>query len=232
MTVHPPNALDTRRIVETPEGVTLELAVAGPFVRAQAWFVDLLLRGLVSTLVAMPLALLGRTGAGILLLVTFLLTWAYPVAFEVLFGGATPGKRLFGLRVVHDDGTPVGFLASAIRNLVRAADFLPVGYGLGLTCVLLRRDFKRIGDIAAGTVVVHESQGIRRASARPVAPAPPPIPLTAAEQRSLVEFAERRATLSGDRARELADLLEPLAGTGDRAVDRLSGMAAWIEGRR
>ncbi|HEX6852140.1 MAG TPA: RDD family protein [Candidatus Polarisedimenticolaceae bacterium] len=232
MTNHPPNALDTRRIVETPEGVTLELAVAGPFVRAQAWIVDALLRGMISTFVSIPLALLGRTGGGILLIVMFLLTWAYPVAFEVLFAGATPGKRLFGLRVVHDDGTPVGFLASAVRNLVRAADFLPFGYGIGLGCVLLRHDFKRIGDIAAGTVVVHESAGMRRAAARPAAPAPPPVPLTAAEQRAIVEFGERRATLSADRARELADLLEPLAGNGDRAVERLAGMAAWIEGRR
>lgn len=232
MTGHPPNALDTRRIVETPEGVTLELAVAGPFVRAQAWVVDAIVRAVASMLVAVPLAFLGRTGAGILLLVTFALTWAYPVVFEVLLGGATPGKRLFGLRVVHDDGTPVGFLASAVRNLVRAADFLPVGYGLGLACVLLRRDFKRIGDVAAGTVVVHDSGGMRRAASRPAAPSPPPVPLTAAEQRAIVEFGERRATLSGDRARELADLLEPLAGSGDRAVERLAGMAAWIEGRR
>jgi hypothetical protein len=81
-------------------------------------------------------------------------------------------------------------------------------------------------------VVVHESPGIRRASTRPAVATPPPIPLTATEQRALVEFAERRATLSGDRARELADLLEPLAGNGDRAVERLAGMAAWIEGRR
>jgi uncharacterized RDD family membrane protein YckC len=232
MTAHPPNALDTRRIVETPEGVTLELAVAGPFVRAQAWMIDAIVRTLVSWVVAIPLTLLGRTGIGIFLLLTFLLTWAYPVAFEVLFGGATPGKRLLGLRVVHDDGTPVGFLASAIRNVVRAADFLPVGYALGLVCVLSRRDFKRIGDVAAGTVVVHEGAGPRRSSAPPAPPTPPPVPLTAAEQRVLVEFAERRASLSAERARELADLLPPLAGDGDRAVERLAGMAAWIEGRR
>lgn len=232
MTASPPNALDTRRIVETPEGVTLELAVAGPFVRAQAWIVDAVLRTIVLWIVAIPLALLGRAGSGILLLVLFVLTWAYPVVFEVLLGGATPGKRLFGLRVVHDDGTPVGFLASAVRNLVRAADFLPVGYALGLVCMASRRDFKRIGDVAGGTVVVHEGSGTRRHPLRSAAPVPPPVPLTAAEQRALVEFAERRPSLSGDRARELADLLEPLAGGGERAVERLAGMAAWIEGRR
>ena len=232
MAEHPPNALDTRRTVETPEGVTLELAVAGPFIRAQAWLIDLLLRSMASWVVAIPLALLGRTGVGVFLLVTFALTWAYPVAFEVLFGGATPGKRLLGLRVVHDDGTPVGFLASSIRNVVRAADFLPIGYALGLVCVLTRRDFKRIGDVAAGTVVIHEAAGPRRLPAAPAVPIPPPVPLTAAEQRAIVEFAERRPSLSADRARELAELLEPLAGGGERAVDRLAGMAAWIEGRR
>ena len=232
MTAHPPNALDTRRIVETPEGVTLELAVAGPFVRAQAWIIDVVLRTLVTWLVAIPLTLLGRAGTGIFLLLLFLLTWAYPVVFEVFFGGATPGKRLFGLRVVHDDGTPVGLLASAVRNLVRAADFLPVGYALGLLCTVSRPDFKRIGDVAAGTVVVHEGSGPRRHPSRPAAAVPPPVPLSVAEQRALVEFAERRTALSADRARELADLLEPLAGEGDRAVERLAGMAAWIEGRR
>ena len=72
MAEHPPNALDTRRTVETPEGVTLELAVAGPFVRAQAWVVDFVLRTLVGWIVAIPLALLGRTGSGILLLLLFL----------------------------------------------------------------------------------------------------------------------------------------------------------------
>ncbi len=74
------------------------------------------------------LAFLGKLGAGLGLLLTFIMTWWYMVLFEVLNQGRSPGKQMMGLRVVHDDGTPVGWAASLLRNLLRFADILPFGY--------------------------------------------------------------------------------------------------------
>ncbi|MGV8435388.1 RDD family protein, partial [Pseudomonas aeruginosa] len=87
---------------------------------------------------------------GLGLLLTFVMTWWYMVLFEVLNQGRSPGKQMMGLRVVHDDGTPVGWAASLLRNLLRFADILPFGYALGLLCCLNHPAFKRLGDIAAG----------------------------------------------------------------------------------
>jgi len=146
--------LDTARAVETPEGVTIDLRVAGPVPRALAFAIDFGIRALVYLGLAVGLATLGRFGTGVLLIAFFGLEWFYPVLFEVYGQGATPGKRMLGLRVVHDDGVPVGWSGAMIRNLLRAVDFLPFFYGCGLVSMLLTRDFKRLGDLAARTVVV------------------------------------------------------------------------------
>jgi uncharacterized RDD family membrane protein YckC len=115
--------VDTLRRFETPEGIEIELRLAGPVPRAGAFAIDLLIRfGLY--LVLLPLAGLAGVGVGLILLALFLLEWFYPVFFE-LRSGATPGKRAVGLVVVHADGTPVGPSASLLRNLLRALDFLP-----------------------------------------------------------------------------------------------------------
>ena len=116
------------------------------------------------------LALAGL-GQGLMLLGFFLLEWFYPVFFE-LRSGATPGKRAMGLRVVHDDGTPVGAVASVIRNLLRVADFLPLFYAAGLVSCLVDRDFRRLGDLAAGTLVVHSEPPLKPQGIRNARPAP------------------------------------------------------------
>ena len=225
--------LDTFRPVETPEGVEIGLRVAGPVPRLGAWSIDVLLRGVGYMIASMPLGLLGQSGIGILLIVMFLGEWFYPVFFEVLRDGATPGKRRMGLAVLHQDGTPVGWTASMIRNLVRFADFLPIAYGFGLASMLIHPDFRRLGDLAAGTVVVHReipALGFRVPAAPPLRP---PILLHPEEQRAVVEFAERLGTWSDERARELASFAAPLtSSTGADGVTRLLGMANWLLGRR
>jgi uncharacterized RDD family membrane protein YckC len=225
-------SLDTVRRVETPEGIELDLPLAGPVARAQAWLVDAAVRlgiGMAASLVALPLGALGR---GFTLIVLFLLTWVYPVLFEVLRRGATPGKAMVGLRVVHDNGTPVGWTASAVRNLIRAADFLPFGYAAGLLSCLCDRDFRRLGDLAAGTVVVHAERPASSPVLPPATPLRPPVPLTVDDQRAVLAFAERCAWLTPDRASELARLVPALSGGGPDAAERLRGVAAWIAGRR
>src|SRR5208282_5922974 len=94
-------------------------------------------------------------GMGLLLIILFLLEWFYPVAFEVLARGQTPGKKLMDLRVLRADGAPVGWSRSTVRSLLAFADFLPFGFAAGLTAMLVSRRFQRLGDLAAGTVVVH-----------------------------------------------------------------------------
>jgi uncharacterized RDD family membrane protein YckC len=145
--------IDTLRVHETPEGVDLELRVAGPAVRAAALAIDSLIR-FVLYLALIPLLALSGIGLGLVLLGFFLLEWFYPVFVE-LRSRATPGKSAMGLRVVHDIRTPVGAVASVIRNLLRMADFLPLFYAAGLVSCLVDRDFRHLGDLDAGTLVVH-----------------------------------------------------------------------------
>lgn len=227
--------LDTVRPVETPEGVELRLRPAGPLARFYAWLIDLGLRFGLDFLMMFPLLPLGGLGRGLWLILVFAMEWFYPVFFEVLMDGRTPGKRIVGLRVLCQDGTPVGWSRSMVRSLVMFADFLPMPYGTGLLAMLFQRDGRRLGDLAAGTLVVHAER--RRRSEVP-APAPaaqapwaPDHALTRPEQQAIVAFAERVPALSRERAEELADLLEPLtAARGEASLHRLLALAAELRG--
>lgn len=225
--------LDTYREIETPEGVELHLRAAGPVVRALAYAIDLLLRGAIIFALSIALSVTGRFGMGVFMVVIFLLEWFYPVLFEVYRDGATPGKRLFGLRVVNDNGTPVAWGPSLVRNLLRAVDFMPSFYAFGLISMLLNRDFKRLGDLAAGTLVVYQEQAARKIDIPDVPALAPPLGLNLAEQRAVITFAERSQRLTEVRSEELADLLTPLTGAEGRAgMQRLYQMANWLVGKR
>lgn len=224
--------LDTVRQIETPEGVSLRLHAAGPMPRAQAWLLDFVLRMVAVGVVLVALAALGRAGLGIGLLVMFAGFWAYDPVCEAWFGGQTIGKRANGLRVVNADGTPVTLLPSVLRNLLRVVDLLPGVYGVGLACCLADRHFRRVGDIVAGTMVVHVVKTRATGRIREVAPEAPAVPLSRDEQEAIVEFGERAGELHVERQRELADQLEPLTGRmGNAAVDRLVAHANWLLGR-
>ena len=226
--------LDTTRRVATPEGIELTLHLAGPVPRAAAWAIDLALRIALVVAANFVFLQLGRAGWGVVLLTAFFVEWLLPAWLEAAWRGQTPGKRAMGLMVLNDDGTPVRWPAALTRNLLRAADFLPILYGLGLLAMLMNRDFKRLGDLAAGTVVVYQQE--RRAAAKKIPEAPavvPPIALQLPEQRALLELAERSATLTKERVEELAELPTPLVANldGARAAARLIGMANYIAGR-
>jgi len=224
--------LDTVREIHTPEGVALRLPAAGPVPRAFAWLIDLTLRLGLLFLSSMVLALLGRAGQGVYLVLLFLVVWAYPVLFEVLWDGQTPGKRALGLRVVAADGAPVGWLASFVRNLMRTVDMLPVGYTFGLAASLTDRWGRRLGDVVARTMVVHVPRP-RGAVALPPGPAiAPAAPLLPDEQAAVLALAERAHTLTQERREELADIASPLTGaTGEAGMQRLLGVARWLLGR-
>lgn len=227
--------LDTTRRVATPEGIELTLRLAGPVPRALAWAVDLGIRLAIVFAVMSVAAQFGRAGWGIVLLAAFFVEWLLPAWFEAVWGGQTPGKRLFGLAVLNDDGTPLRWPGALTRNLLRAVDFLPFMYGIGLAAMLLNRDFKRLGDLAAGTVVVY--QGEKTDLARKIPEAPPiapPVTLSLEDQRAVLELAERSASLTRERFEELAELPTPLVGRleRERAAARLLGMANYLAGRQ
>ena len=225
--------LDTARRVATPEGIELTLRLAGPVPRALAWAVDLAIRVGVLWLTALVLGALGLFAVGAMFLAAFFLEWLYPAWCEARFAGATPGKRLLGLMVLNDDGSPVRWPAALTRNLLRAVDFLPFLYATGLAAMLVNRDFKRLGDLAAGTVVVYRDGAHRQVLIPTAAPLAPPAPLSLREQRTLLDLAERAAVLAPARVEELADLARPLVGEarGDSA-EHVLRVANHLMGRR
>jgi uncharacterized RDD family membrane protein YckC len=232
-------ALDTLLRAETPEGIELALRPAGVVARVLAYAVDFGIRLLVFLFAANAVEHFGRLGGAVLALLAFALEWLYPVLFELSLGGATPGKKLLGLRVVMDSGLPVTPAASLTRNLLRAADFLPFLYAGGLLAMLLRADFKRGGDLAAGTLVVHVREVTLHAALPPAPPAAPARPLDAAQQAAVIAWGHRRARLTPARAEELAQLASPAwrpaaepAVAGGEASGPLLSIAHWLLGRR
>lgn len=226
--------LDTTRRVATPEGIELTLHLAGPVPRAMAWAIDLAIR-IVIVFAVMTVALqFGRAGWGVVLLTAFFVEWLLPAWFEAAWRGQTPGKRFMGLTVLNDDGTPVRWPGALTRNLLRAVDFLPFLYGIGLLAMLANRDFKRLGDLAAATVVVYQAEKAAHGVVPQTTPVAPPVALNLEEQRAVIDLAERSATLTRERLEELAELPTPLVGalSGERAAARLLGMANYLAGKQ
>lgn len=224
--------LDTIQTIETPEGVEFDLYLAGPLARIWAALVDLGVRTCIYVLVSIPLTLLGNFGQGLMLLTMFAIEWGYPIYFEMYRDGSTPGKKMMGLRVVNADGTPVSWKGSVLRNLLRAADFLPLGYALGIVTMASSRRFQRLGDLAGDTLVCYR-QGNALSAPRSLPDAQPVVTglvLEVEEQRAIVRYAERSQHTGFARNAELARLVEPLTGapTPTEGVVWLQGLAQWI----
>jgi uncharacterized RDD family membrane protein YckC len=170
--------------IDTPEGVPIDLTLAGYGSRFIASAVDGALKLLIIVAVAVALGVSGGLDGGglavaVFLLVAFLVTVGYDVLFEVLAGGRTPGKRWGGLRVVQADGRPVTFTVSAVRNVLRLLDGPGTAYLVGTIAILATRRNQRVGDLVAGTVVVRER------------PATPPARPTAARLATGADAAAR-----------------------------------------
>lgn len=154
-------------IIDTPEQVHLEFVLAGIGSRFMAIFLDVLIQIVlygVLVLISLALGISGFFNAGrsiwwiaLLTLVIFCIYWGYYAIFEALWKGQTPGKRWAGIRVIKDSGRPINAFEAIGRNLVRAVDFLPAFYGVGVVTMLLNAKNRRLGDYVAGTIVVHES---------------------------------------------------------------------------
>ncbi len=176
------NWLQEEYTIDTPENVSFRYEIAGIGSRFFGGLIDAILIGVLLALLnlvalvvteavdveASVAAALGNGdvtwASGVVLaiytLLNFILIWGYYVFFELIWNGQTPGKRRAKLRVVRMNGNPVGFLDVIIRNLVRMVDMLPTAYGLGLVVMFFNRHARRLGDYAAGTIVIKERSGI------------------------------------------------------------------------
>jgi uncharacterized RDD family membrane protein YckC len=153
--------IDDRYVTATPEGVHLEVVLAGLASRFGACLIDLLIQGVAAGVIIYAISHLfvshPTLQGGLVYLTIFLLLIGYPIAFELLWSGRTPGKRATHLRVVRGGGQPVGFWPSLVRNLLRLIDILPSIYMLGMVLILVSSRNQRLGDVVAGTVVVRET---------------------------------------------------------------------------
>ena len=220
---------EDRMSIPTPEGVTIDVTLAGVGSRAVAAIVDgliqgaiLLALGFVMTIVLRDADLVdrGTTDTATLALIIaalinvfiFLVLFFYYVFFEALWSGRTPGKQAAGLRVVDLAGRPPGFKVSAIRNLLRLVDFLPISYVVGIIAILASSRNQRVGDIVAGTLVVRDH------SRRKAAPRPPSAPLldesiadwdvsdvSREEVNAVRAFLDRRGSLTEEARIDLAE---------------------------
>lgn len=201
-----------------------------------AFLLDWTVRLAVLYAVATASAFLGGLGLAFWLILLFALEWFYPVVFELTPSGATPGKRVFGLKVVMDNGLPVTVAAAVTRNLLRVADFLPFFYGFAIVSMLVRPDCKRLGDVAAATLVVHEPRATAKPPLQEVPPLPPSRPLTTTTQAALAALAVRAPRLTEDRLDELAALAAEVSGdsgrSGPEVTRRVLGVGHWVLGRR
>jgi len=159
--------MDQEISVSTPESVDFSHEPAGIGSRFIASVVDFALQisvilgiafisGVWSSLGGARFSGLGTWTAAATVFLIFLIFWGYHIVFEMWWNGQTPGKRAVRIRILKDGGYPIGFLDSVVRNLLRPVDFLPFLYGLGAVVVLCNSRCKRIGDFAAGTIVVKE----------------------------------------------------------------------------
>lgn len=212
------SVLDTSASFATPEHIAFTFRIAGPMVRFWAWVVDFLLRVALMLILAVPLLLLGlQVGIGIWLLMFFFIDWLLGGFIEWRWEGFTPGKKLCGIRVIGVDGLPAGGGACFLRNVLRYADSFPT-FATGLIAMVASGRFQRLGDLAAGTLVVYADGA---GTARPVRFKDPKVDHAAndlpAEVQSLVDgtalravvgYVARRAALHPQRRSEMA---KPLA---------------------
>lgn len=194
--------------IDTPEQTALEFPLAGVGSRFLGMAADTAIQIVVGIVVFIAAGVLIPTLGifskaspqwvlAIVIFCIFLLNSAYFAFFEAIWNGQTPGKRYAQLRVMKDDGRPISAYDAIVRNLMRIVDQLPGFYGVGIICVLLNKQGKRLGDFVAGTVVVHEKtlEGVRPISEIKVDETLPPFDastITVEELQLIETFLQRR----------------------------------------
>ncbi|MFC1759364.1 RDD family protein [Planctomycetota bacterium] len=226
----PFSQIDTTIQIVTPENISFQYEVAGPFRRLPAFLIDFAIRAIVLFVLSFALAMLAffdELMIALLLVTWFVMEWFYGALFETYWNGQTIGKRLVGIRVLSYDGQPINGLQGVMRNVLRAADLMPIvppsAFGgdlqiaipTGLIAILVpifNRRYQRLGDLVAGTIVVVEE---RKWSPTITKVEDPRIPQLAAllpvtlrlsskMNRAISAFVERRKYLSPGRRHEIA----------------------------
>lgn len=231
--------LDTDVAIETPEHIVFRYRLAGPSRRFLAYLLDLVIAYAAVSLAALVVLLLSvgasaatgiaenavGAGIGFLLVLLFAVQWVYFAAFEAWLG-RTPGKAALGLRVVTTTGRAVGISGAVLRNVLRAADALPLAYTAGLLSITgfvamaATRRFQRLGDLVAGTIVVVPERArpatpiVLRPPAHPseVKSSPEDVWLDPDERQAIEMFLRRRSQLGRSRELELASMIAPQLG--------------------
>lgn len=237
-------AMDRTIAVRTPESIAFSYELAGLGSRFLAVLLDLFIQIFCAILIVWGMAALAshlpngpakpplpeRTlesfAVAIVSILAFLVFFGYFIVFEAAWNGQTPGKRLIGIRVVRDGGYPIDFMSSLVRNLIRVLELGLGFYALSAISTLLSSENKRLGDFAAGTIVVRDARiaapalaGLRPPTAR--------IRVTDEERALVSRFLERRHSLTPQRRRELAAQIagvfrgrvdEPTASLDDEAL--------------
>src|SRR5574341_389472 len=239
MTTH--NPPDDYLSIATPENVAFGYDIAGIGSRFLAAVVDTLILLALILLVELTLSLIAASFfrdqllndspvlawmAAIFGLIAFALFWGYYIFFEMPWNGQSPGKRWVGLRVIRTDGTPITLTESIVRNLVRIVDFLPAYYGVGLVTMFVNGQSRRLGDLAAGTLVVRDRAAVTLESLA-TRPAPPAPALPSAADSAPPSLAAPATgwpveRLTGHDLEMAEDFLRRRAQLSNRAADRKS----------
>lgn len=251
---------DSDLVVATPERVSFDYQVAGLGTRGIAQLLDLLIvSGILLAMIFFAAAagavVQSDTIASLIDIIgTFVVIFGYFWVSEALWSGQTLGKRAFRLRVVGDRGEPMTFAQAGIRNVIRIVDFLPYAYGVGLAVLFINGKGKRLGDLAAGTVVVKDSDHVwlwqlpgARPAYPPGYPPPPPAPPAAGPylgasqaeltlrrldpelRRFVASYARRRPQLPLGVRAQLASTMQPSLRAAVPAVFDQSGPLAALD---
>jgi len=244
-----PVALDTTIAVVTPENIAFNYQLAGPFRRLPAYLIDVAVRWVVIIVLVVGITLIGglidftvlgpfAIAAGFILY--FLISWFYGTVMETLFNGRTIGKWACGIRAIDVEGRPISGKRALIRNLLRLVDLappvalnslpfaivedvppmflIPTGM-IGMLTMVLTRRMQRVGDLAAGTMVIVDERSWQLPVAKvddPRVPAlasyvPGDYRVSQSMARTLAIYAERRHYLTPPRRREVSrHLTDPL----------------------
>ncbi|MEM6978606.1 MAG: RDD family protein [Planctomycetota bacterium] len=246
--------LDTTIEVVTPENIAFDYQLAGPFRRLPAYLIDFLVRWGLIVLIGLTVMLfiglldltqLGPFGIAGVMVSYFVISWFYGAAMESVFNGRTIGKWMCGIRVIDVDGCPITGKRAVIRNLLRVADLAPMAAlqfldddippvfliptgMVGLICMILTRRMQRLGDIAAGTMVIIDERQWRLPSKQESDPRvaalasfiPGDYAVSRSMARTLAVYAERRHYLTPSRRVEIArHLTNPLLDRFDFRTD-------------
>jgi len=233
---------DTSLKAITPEGVEFVLSPVGFPVRTLAYAIDATIQWTILIILYIVFSILKHAfGIWIFYLMYFLIDWFYHVFFDIFFRGQSPGKRMMGIRVIRNDGSPIDPSSSLLRNLMRFADSFFCLFSIAFISIAASPGFRRIGDWAGGTLVVYSSiaKNSPRSSLKALLekydPVNPARPLSQNEKQAILNFARRYPLLGEARANEIAGLYVPYLKNDDTVFNNsdsayLIGIARKLSG--